>query len=188
MNVKLSTKLGWKSRGPAKNLGGHGPSTPPLQPPLISVVQLFMTYGPFYKNVTTRGPLPMKWCIKQNRFTTFKTKRGKISECVIEIIAQYQTAIYYKSLSAGCLWSRLLWFSDTILPLSIPVLMVQVGDYGPVFRLTVDLFLNLTCFQPVAMGRHSGAMPLQSFLRPSNFVVSRKFFIKTYIENNNHAP
>jgi len=46
MNVKLSTKLGWKSRGPAKNLGGHGPSTPPLQPPLISVVQLFMTYGP----------------------------------------------------------------------------------------------------------------------------------------------
>jgi len=26
-----------------------------------SVVQLLLTYGPFYKNVTTRGPLPTKW-------------------------------------------------------------------------------------------------------------------------------
>jgi len=25
-----------------------------------SVVQLLLTYGPFYKNATTRGPLPIK--------------------------------------------------------------------------------------------------------------------------------
>jgi len=30
-----------------------------------SVVQLLLTYGPFYKNVTTCGPLPTKWCVKQ---------------------------------------------------------------------------------------------------------------------------
>jgi len=27
-----------------------------------SVVQLLLTYGPLYKNATTRGPLPIKWC------------------------------------------------------------------------------------------------------------------------------
>jgi len=30
-----------------------------------SVVQLLLNYGTIYKNVTTRGPLPIKWCIKQ---------------------------------------------------------------------------------------------------------------------------
>jgi len=32
----------------------------------VSVVQLLLiTYGVFYKNVTTCGPLLIKWCIKQ---------------------------------------------------------------------------------------------------------------------------
>jgi len=50
------------------------------------MAQLLLTYGPFYKNVTTFGPF---WkndvC---NRFAAFKTKRGKIGKCVIEIITQ----------------------------------------------------------------------------------------------------
>jgi len=41
----------------------------------------------------------------------------------------------YKSLSVGSLWSRLLWH---IIPLSIPVLAVAVGDYHPVFCLPFD--------------------------------------------------
>jgi len=31
----------------------------------ISVVQLLLTYGRFYKNVTIRGPLLIKGCIEQ---------------------------------------------------------------------------------------------------------------------------
>ena len=31
----------------------------------ISVAQLLFTFGPFFKNVTTCGPLRTKWCIKQ---------------------------------------------------------------------------------------------------------------------------
>jgi len=30
--------------------------------PIFSVVQLLLTYGPFYKNATTHGPLAIKWC------------------------------------------------------------------------------------------------------------------------------
>jgi len=51
-----------------------------------SVVQLLLTYGPFYKNVTTRGPLPTKWW-KKHRFTKFTTEKEK-SQCVNEIITQ----------------------------------------------------------------------------------------------------
>jgi len=40
----------------------------------INVVQLLLTYGPFYKNVTARGLLPIKWCSLWNRFRTVKTK------------------------------------------------------------------------------------------------------------------
>jgi len=28
--------------------------------------ELLLTFGTFYKNVTTWGPLPMKWCMKQH--------------------------------------------------------------------------------------------------------------------------
>ena len=42
--------------------------------------------------------------------STLKTKIGMRSECVMEIIKQKQIAIYYKSLSVGCMWSRFLWY------------------------------------------------------------------------------
>jgi len=50
------------------------------------------------------------------------TKNGKMSECVIDIITQYQIALYYKYLSVGCLWSRLLWYYRSFV--NIPVLLV----------------------------------------------------------------
>jgi len=37
-------------------------------------------------------------------------------------------------------------FSDTIIPLSVPVLVVPVGNYCPVFRLPFNLFSDLSCF------------------------------------------
>jgi len=40
-----------------------------------SVVQLLFTCGPFYKNVTTCEPFPMKWCIKQQVHNIEKWKR-----------------------------------------------------------------------------------------------------------------
>ena len=53
--------------------------------PYTSAVQLLLTYGPFYKITTTRGPLPIKWCnLYNNRSTTVKTTKGKTRECVIE--------------------------------------------------------------------------------------------------------
>jgi len=58
-----------------------------------------------------------------------------ISECVIEIITQKEIAIYYKSLSVGNLWSRLLWCYCSFVNTSV---MVQVGDYRPVFHLPFD--------------------------------------------------
>jgi len=41
------------------------------------VVQLLLTYGPFHKYVTTRGPL-LKNDVWNNRFAAFKTKKGQI--------------------------------------------------------------------------------------------------------------
>jgi len=35
LNGKLRKKLGGVSRGPRKNLGGHGPLIPPVEPPLL---------------------------------------------------------------------------------------------------------------------------------------------------------
>jgi len=44
----------------------------------------------------------------------------------------YTIAIYYKSLSVGCLLSRLRWH---FIPSSTPVLVVQVGDYHGAAKL-----------------------------------------------------
>jgi len=54
---------------------------------------------------------------------------------------------FYKSLLVGYLWSRLLWH---IFPLSMPVLVVAVGDYHPVFCLPFDFrFLLLDSIENV---------------------------------------
>jgi len=46
----------------------------------IIVVQLLLTYGPFYKNLTARGPLPIKWCIKQHIHHSMDWQQSKILE------------------------------------------------------------------------------------------------------------
>ena len=77
-----------------------------------------------------------------NIFTTFKTQKWKISECVREEIANY-----YKFLSMRCLWSRFLW--HYIVPLSIPVLVVATSTSGLssiVSSAIRFLFIDLTCF------------------------------------------
>jgi len=97
------------------------------------VFELLLTYGPFYKHVTTRGPLPITWCVKQQIHNVWNRK-GKTSECVIKIITQYQ---YITSLYQWDACGR--GFSDTIVPLSIP-LLVHVGGYRPVFRSGANTF------------------------------------------------
>ena len=42
-----------------------------------SVVQRLLTYGPFYKNVTTRGPLPTKCCIKHQIHKTYTKMKSE---------------------------------------------------------------------------------------------------------------
>jgi len=61
-----------------------------------SVVQLLLTYEllfwSFYENVTTRGPLRIKWCFKQqiHKIKNWKGKIGELRESVIEIITKLQ--------------------------------------------------------------------------------------------------
>ena len=57
----------------------------------INVVQL-LTYGPFYKNAATRGPLPIEWCnLYNNGFPTVQIKKEKTSECVTESVWVFET-------------------------------------------------------------------------------------------------
>jgi len=48
-SVHTPTKVALLWRGDANVLNQRGPATSDL-------------YGSFYKNATTRGPLPIKWC------------------------------------------------------------------------------------------------------------------------------
>ena len=92
---------------------------------------------------TTRAPLPTKWCIKQ-QIHNIKTKKGKISKGFIEIITKEQIAISYKSLSVGCLWSRLLWNYRSIINTSFSGASRRLSSsVSSVIRF---LFLDLTSF------------------------------------------
>jgi len=103
------------------------------------VAQLLLTYGPFYKNMTTYGPLPWN-DIWNKRFTTYKMKKGE-DKWVCHWNC-YTIAIYYKSLQ----WDTCgRGFSATIVRLSTPVLVVQVGDHRPVFSLPCAI-----CFRYVS--------------------------------------
>jgi len=78
------------------------------------MVQQLVTYRPFYKNVTSRGPLPIKWCIKQ--YITLKTIKEDMWVCHWNY---HKIAMYYNCLSVGCLWLRLLWHRRFIVNTSV---------------------------------------------------------------------
>ena len=83
-----------------------------------SVVQLLLTCRPFYKNATTRGPLLIKWCIKNNLTRWKKENRWVESVCHWNY---YTIAIkFITNQCNACGWC----FSDTIVPISIPMLVV----------------------------------------------------------------
>jgi len=59
--------------------------------------------------------------------------------------------------------------SDTIIPLPIPVLVVQVGDYLPVSSAIRFLFLDLTCFIVENVLSHT-------YVFPNIHLCSQEFF------------
>jgi len=108
-----------------------------------SVIQLLLTYGPFYKNLTTRGPLSIKWCMKQQIHNIWNWKKHD------KWVRHWN---YYTIANSNFITNLHQWdacgrgFSDTIIRLSIPVLVVQVRVYPPVLRLPFDFFFDLNCF------------------------------------------
>ena len=88
----------------------------------INVVQL-LTYGPFYKNAATRGPLPIEWCnLYNNGFPTVQIKKEKTSECVTESVWVFETIAnsnIITNLSVGCLWPRFLCHDRTVFRLPL---------------------------------------------------------------------
>jgi len=54
----------------------------------------------------------------------------------------FQIAIYYKSLSMGCMWPRLIWHYRSCINTNVS----RRRDCCPVCRLSFDLFLESTWF------------------------------------------
>ena len=91
-----------------------------------------LTYRPFYKIMTTCGPLPKKWCIKVQ----------KISECVIEVITSKKDLLQisqWETCGRG--------FSDNIGPISILLLALASRRlWSGVSSAIWFLLLDFLCF------------------------------------------
>jgi len=90
-----------------------------------SVVQRLLTYGPFYKNVTNCGPLPIKWCRKQHIQKIWNWRRE-------DKWVRHWT--YFTLANSNLLKNLYQWgacgrdISDTIVPKSIPMLVVLLSE------------------------------------------------------------
>jgi len=109
-----------------------------------SVVQLLLNYGTIYKNVTTRGPLPIKWCIKQQ---IRKIQHCKGTVKWVRHWNHYTISInnLLQISSVRCLWLRLLWHYRSFINTSMLEIASRRLCSGVASAIRF-LFLGLTCF------------------------------------------
>jgi len=81
----------------------------------------------------------MSECVFENIMHSSKT-----FQIIFDIVTQQQITIRYKSLSVGCLWSRLLWHCRSYIK---PNMLVVVSLRLLSCVLCAILFLDLTCWQ-----------------------------------------